>query len=81
MQEGFELILHIYRGVTYNGRSAVMFLFLFHPPNTPTLPPPPVSLAYRPFCDCQVGSVLTACILNLLMAGDDMINRYEEQFS
>ena len=66
-------------GVTYNGRSEVMFLFPFHPPAPP--PPLPVSLACIPFCDCQVGSVLTACTLYLLMTGDKMINRYEGQFS
>ena len=39
------------------------------------------SLACIPSCDCQVGSVLTACTLYLLMTGDEMINRYEEQFN
>ena len=65
----------IYRGVTYNGRSEVMFLFPFHPPTPPPAPrpPTPISLECSPFCDCQVGSVLTACILYLLMTGDDML--------
>lgn len=71
--------MHIYRGVTYNGRSEVMFLFPFHPP-TPPPPPTPVSLECSPFCDCQVGSVLTAGILYLLMTGDDMLIDMKSSF-
>ena len=65
--------------ITVEVKSCFCFLFIPLPPPPP--PPLPVSLACIPFCDCQVGSVLTACTLYLLMTGDKMINRYEGQFS